>query len=79
MTNEHLHAVRLRHLLEKVGFSTLAVIPSFRGESGGCRSVVENNAVGTWEQGQNQESDERLVFSCNPVGVDRTKGIHGRR
>src|SRR5208337_210277 len=68
-----LHAVRLRHLLEKVGSSTLAVIPSFRGESGGCRSVVENNAVGTWEQGQNQESDERLVFSCDPMGVDRTK------
>ncbi len=68
-----LHAVRLRHLLEKVGSSTLAVIPSFRGESGRCRSVVENNAVGTWEQGQNQESDERLVFSCNSVGVDGTK------
>src|SRR5271165_6224525 len=64
------HAVRLRHLLEKVGSSTLAVIPSFRGESGRCRSVVENNAVGTWEQGQNHESDERLVFSCDPVGVD---------
>ena len=68
-----LRGVRLRHLLEKVGSSTLAVIPSFRGESGGCRSVVENNAVGTWEQGQNQESDERLVFSCDPMGVDRTK------
>jgi len=67
------HAVCLRHLLEKVGSSTLAVIPSFRGESGGCRSLVENNAVGTWEQGQNQESDERLVFSCDPMGVDRTK------
>src|SRR5258708_10378650 len=67
-----LHAVRLRHLLEKMGSSTLAVIPSFRGESGGRRSVVENNAVGTWEQGQNQESDERLVFSCDPVGVDGT-------
>src|SRR6202795_522894 len=68
-----LHAVCLRHLLEKVGSSTLAVIPSFRGESGRCRSVVENNAVGTWEQGQNQESDERPVFSCNSVGVDGTK------
>jgi len=68
-----LHAVCLRHLLEEVGSSTLAVIPSFRGESDGCRSVVENNAVGTWEQGQNQESDERLVFSCNSVGVERTK------
>ena len=68
-----LHAVCLRHLLEKVGSSTLAVIPSFRGESGRCRSVVENNAVGTWEQSQNQESDERLVFSCDPMGVDRTK------
>ena len=53
--------------------STLAVVPSFRGESGGCRSVVENNAVGTWEQGQNQESDERPVFSCDPVGVDGPK------
>jgi len=62
------HAVCLRHLLEKVGSSTLAVIPSFRAESGGCRSVVENNAVGTWEPGQNQESDERLVFSCDPMG-----------
>src|SRR6202789_2557266 len=68
-----LHAVCLRHLLEKVGSSTLAVLPSFRGESGRCRSVAENNAVGTWEPGQNQESDERLVFSCNSMGVDRTK------
>src|SRR5207302_6533813 len=68
-----LHAVCLRHLLEKVGASERAVISSFRGESGGRRSVVENIAVGTWEQGQNQESDERLVFSCNPVGVDGTK------
>src|ERR1035437_2287275 len=68
-----LHAVCLRHLLEKVGSSTLAVVPSFRSESSGCRSVAENNAVGTWEQGQNQESDERLVFSCDPVGVDGTK------
>src|ERR1019366_4341815 len=68
-----LHAVCLRHLLEKVGSSTPAVISSFRGESGGCRSVVENIAVGTWEQGQNQESDERLVLSRNSVGVDRTK------
>src|SRR5271165_4158514 len=68
-----LHAICLRHLLEEVGSSTLAVIPSFRGESGGCRSVVENDAVGTWEQGQNQESDECLVFSCNSMGVDGTK------
>jgi hypothetical protein len=68
-----LHAIRLRHLLEKVGSSTLAVIPSLRGEGGGCRGVVENIAVGTWQQGQNQESDERLVFSCDPMGVDRTK------
>ena len=35
--------------------------------------MVENNAVGTWEPGQNQKSDERLVFSCDPMGVDRTK------
>ena len=35
--------------------------------------LVENNAVGTWKQGQNQEPDERLVFSCNSMGVDRTK------
>jgi hypothetical protein len=68
-----LHAVCRRHLLEKVGSSTLAVIPSCRGESRGCRSMVEINAVGTWEQGQNQESDERLVFSCDPMGVDGTK------
>src|SRR5450755_614530 len=68
-----LHAVRLRRLLEKVGSSTLAVIPSFRGESSRCRSVVENNAVGTWEQSQNQESDERFVFSCDPMGVDGKK------
>src|SRR6266700_1049620 len=73
------HAVCLRHLLEKVGSSALAVIPSFRGESGGCRSVVENNAVGTWEPGQNQESDERLVFSCDPMGVDRTKPDQERK
>src|SRR6185312_2377234 len=63
-----LHAVCLRHLLEKVGSSALAVIPSFRSESGGCRSMVENIAVGTWEQSQDQESDERPVFSCDPVG-----------
>src|SRR5271169_2165047 len=68
-----LHTVCLRHLLEKVGSSALAVIPSFRGESGGCRSVVEIIAVGTWEQSQNQESDECLVLSRNPVGVDGTK------
>src|ERR1700730_1593805 len=68
-----LHAVRLRHLLEKVGSSALAVIPSFRGESGGCRNVVEIIAVGTWESGQNQESDERPVFSCDPMGVDGAK------
>src|SRR5450631_4141690 len=67
------HAVCLRHLLEKMGSSALAVLPSFRGESGRCRSVVENNAVGTWEQGQNQEPDERLVFSRNSMGVDRPK------
>src|SRR5580704_1879940 len=67
------HAVCLRRLPEKVGSSTLAVIPSFRSESGGRRSVAEDNAVGTGEQGQNQESDERPVFSCDPMGVDRTK------
>src|SRR6267378_4161129 len=39
--------VCLRHLLEKVGSSELAVISSFRGERGGRRSVVENIAVGT--------------------------------
>ena len=59
-----LHAVRLRHLLEEVGSSTLAMMLSFRGESGGCRNVVENIAVGTWEQRQNQEPDERLALSC---------------
>jgi hypothetical protein len=48
-------------------------LTSLRGEGGGCRGMVENIAVGTWEQGQNQESDERLVFPCNPMGVDRTK------
>src|SRR4029077_680093 len=37
------------------------------------RSVVETIAVGTREQSENQESDERPVFSCDPVGVDRTK------
>ena len=52
--------------------SALAVVPVFRGESG-CRSVVETIAVGTWEQSQDQESAERPVFSCDPVGVDRTK------
>jgi hypothetical protein len=68
-----LHAVAYDIYLKKWVLPTLAVIPPFRGESGRCRSVVENNAVGTGEPGQNQESDERLVFSCDPMGVDRTK------
>jgi hypothetical protein len=55
-----------------VGSSTLAIISSFRVKAVDVEAWLKT-CVGTWEQGQNQESDERLVFSCDPVGVDGTK------
>jgi integrase len=41
--------------------------------------VAENINTGTWKQGQDQESDECLVLSRKPVGVDRRNPIKSVR
>jgi Phage integrase family len=62
-----------------MGPTTLAILPFVRGESCGCRSLAQDIATGARQQSQNQKSDERFVFSRNPVGVDRTDPIKSVR
>lgn len=68
-----LHPMRIRHLPQQMDFAPVAVLPFVRGESRGCRSLAEDIAIGPRQHSQNQKSDERSVFSRDPLGVDGTK------
>jgi integrase len=69
--------MRVRHLPQQMDPATVAILPSVRGEGCGCRSLAQDIAIGARQQSQNQKSDERSVFSRDPLGVDGTKSDQG--
>lgn len=72
------NAVRVRGVPTKMDSSALAVLSSFRGESRRRRGVAQVHALSARQQGENSQSDERLVLARYSLGMGREESHHKR-
>jgi len=73
-----LHSVRVRELPQVLDSSTLALLPAHGRGVSGSRSMLESATIGARKQGENPEHHERLVLSCDPMGMGREESDHKR-
>jgi hypothetical protein len=66
----------LRGLLEEVDCAEMGTLPARRCQSSPGGTVVEDRAVGTWQQGEDQKHHERPVQSRYTVGMDGQESNH---